>query len=486
MIIPGILFSQIKEILTMKSFYMGVDVSKGYADFVIIDSQKRPVIKNFQLDDTFDGHNNLYDILSRFLKDNQAILYAAVESTGGYENNWYKTLLGFQTSLNIQTARLNPSGVAYNSKADLKRNKTDKISAQSVAEYLITHSEKVIYQKEDHLTGLKKQWGFIKMLSKQCTQLLNQLESLLYTANPEILVYCKDGVTAWVLKLLLKYPTAEKLKKANVTTIAKIPYVTLNRAQKLRSNAKKSVASDFDPITAQLISTTVTQIIHLKKIITEQKVMMADQCKEIPDIKLLETFIGIGISSAVGLFIEIGDIARFKSAKKLSSFWGLHPVYKQSGDGSGAFKMSKQGRKNPRKILFTVTLTAINNNPVISELYQYHKQQGRSGMDAIGICMHKIVRIIFGMLKNNTPFDPEIDKANRKRSLQDMTSAPKKTINRRFQEYDFKAPVSRRQCKKRLEQVPSHSIITNTKRGIGQPVPLKDILTDMLEKINKT
>lgn len=74
----------------MKSFYMGVDVSKGYADFVIIDSQKRPVIKNFQLDDTFDGHNNLYDILSRFLKDNQAILYAAVESTGGYENNCIK------------------------------------------------------------------------------------------------------------------------------------------------------------------------------------------------------------------------------------------------------------------------------------------------------------------------------------------------------------------------------------------------------------
>jgi len=40
---------------------------------------------------------------------------------------------------------------------NLKRNKTDKISAQSVAEYLISHPEKTIYQQEDSLAGLRKQ-----------------------------------------------------------------------------------------------------------------------------------------------------------------------------------------------------------------------------------------------------------------------------------------------------------------------------------------
>jgi len=31
------------------------------------------------------------------------------------------------------------------------------------------------------------------MLTKQSTQLLHQLESLVYNANPEILIYCKDN-----------------------------------------------------------------------------------------------------------------------------------------------------------------------------------------------------------------------------------------------------------------------------------------------------
>jgi len=228
----------------MKSFYLGIDVSKGYADFVIVNQQKQPIVKNFQLDDTFDGHSRLHEIVSRFLTDHpQSVMCAAVESTGGYENNWYNTLIRQQASLNIKTARLNPLAVMHNSKADLKKNTTDKISAQNIAEYLIAHPEKIVYQQQDQLANLRKQWGFIQMLTKQCTQLVNQLHSLLYTANPELLNYCRDGMPAWVLKLLLKYPTAAKLKKARDKTVAKIPYVSLTRAKQLIVAAKHSVAS---------------------------------------------------------------------------------------------------------------------------------------------------------------------------------------------------------------------------------------------------
>ena len=157
----------------------------------------------------------LYDRLINFFEAHpNSELCAAVESTGGYENNWHNTLRKFQSSLNIKTARLNPAGVSKNSKASMKRVITDKMSAQGVAEYLITHPEKVMYQQQDYWASLRKQWSFVKMLTKQSSQLLNQLEPLLYSANPEILKYCQDGVPAWVLKLLKQYPTAAKLARA--------------------------------------------------------------------------------------------------------------------------------------------------------------------------------------------------------------------------------------------------------------------------------
>ena len=45
----------------------------------------------------------------------------------------------------------------------------------------------------------------------------------------------------------------------------------------------------------------------------------------------------------VGLLIEIQTVKRFASVKKLASFFGIHPVYKISGDGIGDGVISTSG-----------------------------------------------------------------------------------------------------------------------------------------------
>ena len=458
----------------MNDYFLGIDASKGYSDFVMLDGKKQPVIENFQLDDTFEGHARLYERLYCFHQDYpQATIYVAVESTGGYENNWFQALLKFQGSLPTKTAHLNPLGVNYNHKADLKRNVTDKISAQNVAEYMIAHPEKVSYQHQDSLASLRKQWGFITMLIKQSTQLLNQLESLVYNANPEILMYCKDGTPQWVLKLLTRYPTALRLSKAKAKSVARIPYVSKERAQRLVATAKKSVASADDEVTEQLIVATVKQIIDLNNTIKAQTKILTDKCA-VPEVELLKTFIGISDYSAVGLMLDIQSVQRFLSSKKIASFFGIHPAYKKSGDGSWKYRMSKKGRKEPRRILFMVAMSAIKSNPLIRSIYQQAVERGMIKKAAVGLCMHKILRIIYGMLKHNKPFDPEIDRKNRqKKPLRQRTVRQDK--DRRYQDFDSKAPISRRQKMKREERKQSQNV-NNVEYGINEAsVPVTEL-----------
>jgi transposase len=448
----------------MNQYFLGIDASKGYSDFVMLNAKKQPIIENFQLDDTFEGHSRLYEFLRRFNQDYaQATIYAAVESTGGYENNWFQSLLAFQGSLPIKTAHLNPLGVSHNSKADLKRNITDKISAQNVAEYMIAHPEKVSYQHQDTLASLRKQWGFITMLTKQSTQLFNQLESLVYNANPEILIYCKDGTPQWVLKLLTRYPTALRLSKAKVKSLARIPYVTTERAKQLVATAKKSVASASDKVTEQLIVATVKQIAHQKNIIKTQTEILANEC-DVPEVQLLKTFVGISDYSAIGLMLQIQSVSRFSTSKKLSSFFGIHPEYKKSGDGIYKFRMSKKGRKEGRRILFIVAMSAIQSNPLIRDVYQQAVERGMEKMAAMGLCMHKILRIVYGMLKHNKAFNPQIDLKNRQKKLprQNKVGQDKE---RRYQDFDSNAPISRRQKMKRKERKQSQNV-DNVECGI--------------------
>lgn len=433
-----------------KHFYLGIDVSKGYADFCLINQNKSVEQKSFQLDDTFDGHNQLFRFLSDFFaKYPDAKLFAAVESTGGYENNWYNCLHKYSTQFNIYVARVNPYGVNYSSKATLERIITDKQSAKNIATYMISHPEKVCYSKTDYYSAQRKLVSVINMITKQIVQLLNELESIVYNANPEMLNYFRNGVNQWTLKVLKSYPTAKHLARARVSALSKLPHVDEIRANELIETAKTSVASATDECTAETVKLLVNQIVSLKKLKAKQLKYLEKTCN-IPEVKLLTSFNGISTHSAVGLMLEIVSVTRFSSAKKLACFFGVHPVFKQSGDGLSGYKMSKRGRKEPRRLLFNIARFAIVHNPLIKEIYASYLQRGMCKMSAIGALMHKILRIIFGMLKNNTAFDPDIDRRYRNRKLvQDKNNSKAKKDEQRL--LNEKAPISRRNYKKRKE-----------------------------------
>ena len=59
--------------------FMGIDVSKGYADFIILNQHKKITEPNFQLDDTYNGHAELYELIyALFEKHPDLLLTAAV------------------------------------------------------------------------------------------------------------------------------------------------------------------------------------------------------------------------------------------------------------------------------------------------------------------------------------------------------------------------------------------------------------------------
>jgi len=454
----------------MYAYYLGGDVSKGYSDFQFIDEKKQKVGASFQLDDAHTGHAILYAYLERFLKEHpDAQLYIALESTGGYERNWYASLVKFQNSLPIHVAILNPAKVKSNNDVGHKVT-TDAISAFGVAAYMVAHPEKINFESQDYFTSPKRHWKFLNMLTRQKTRLFNLLESELYLVFPDILAFCKDGYPQWVRTLLKLYPTAKRLSRARVSKVAQIPYVSEQRAIELIQAAKESVACIADELAEELVRSLVVQIQQLEQQINTHTELLKRKL-DMPKVELFKTFIGIGDYSAIGLMIEIQNIHRFKRSQNLASYFGVHPVFRQSGDSKSGCKMSKRGRKEPRRLLFMIAFSASTSNPVIRQHYQMHLAKGMSRMAALGACMHKITRIIFGMLKNNTSFDPAIDQMNRQRNKAGEKKQLSAAQIARLKDYDTTAPISRRQNKKRKEQERLSQKANGIMNGIGCSAP---------------
>lgn len=454
----------------MSNYYLGIDVSKGYADFILLNDQKQPLDDGIQFDDTRAGHHKLLVYLNEFLGHHpDGVIYAALESTGGYENNWYHCFASLAERMPLFIARLNPFRVKSNSQAGARHNKTDAISARDIAEYQIAHPEKIRYNEDQSYSSLRRQWNFIQLNLKQHGQLTNHLESLLYTSMPEVLTLTRQGIPRWLLTVLKKYPTYETLRAGGVEKLCQIPFVPAKKARRLIALVEKGIGRS-DPISGQIIATLAEQILTLDRRIKQHKKLLEKNYSEARrEIELLLTFKGIGVYSAVGLLLNIISIQRFPTVKQLAAYFGLHPVYKQSGDGSWGFHMSKQGRAEPRAILYMVSWSACQHNPIIKDLYTHCLKKGMPPQAALGVCMHKIVRIIYGMLKNNTPFDPQIDRQNREKN-QIQNQPPRPDKKRRLQPFDEQAPISRRQFKKRKEQTLSQDekLVTC---GIREPVP---------------
>lgn len=450
--------------------FLGIDVSKGYADFLLLDVNKNVLEESFQLDDNKAGREQLSELIDHWFSQGLQELFCGVESTGGYENNWYRFLRENNSDNKVKVTRLNPRGVKSIGEASLKRTITDAVSAENIAVYLISFPEKIIYSNSEY-EGLQEYkegrqlLKFKKMVIKQKVQLDNQLEKLLYQHFSEVVVYCRHGIPEWLLRLLIRYPSAKQVKRAGEKMLPRIKGISYNKALIL-----KSKASDSDQnLSAEIkfiISETAKELLHKRELIKKLEKRIVEKYQDDEQVKLLQTISGIGLASAVTIILEIEDIERFSSAKKLSAFFGVHPTFKQSGDGTWGIKMSKQGRAEIRGALYMSCLSVLKYDGYLRKIYDRFKEEGMNHFQAMGVLMHKMLRIIYGVLKNQTAYDPAIDRENIAKAEQNRKEAKKKEVeleqrklqrSKRYKRQNKDAPISRRAAQKRKKQEMSQS-----------------------------
>ena len=91
---------------------------------------------------------------------------------------------------------------------------------------------------------------------------------------------------------------------------------------------------------------------------------------------------------------------------KLVAYAGLYPKSRQSGDSKSDGRMSKRGSPYLRRAVWLAATVAAFKDPAISVFYQKKRAEGKDHLTAIGHVCHKMLAIIFAVLRDNKPYVP--------------------------------------------------------------------------------
>lgn len=175
-------------------------------------------------------------------------------------------------------------------------------------------------------------------------------------------------------------------------------------------NRLHALEHSYKPIDAS-ITRLRQQIELLKRQITQIEQELRDLLDEDPDLKErvtnTATIQGIGITTILTILAETNGFALARSAQQVLSYAGLDIVENQSGLSRGTSRISKRGNARIRRALYVPAMAAIRFNRQLKAFFdRLVTRKGGKKMPALIAVARKLLRLIFTLFRNNTPYDP--------------------------------------------------------------------------------
>lgn len=228
----------------MSNLFVGIDVSKDYSSAQGLDREGRRLFYiEFSMDG--EGFSRLSSMLSTHCGDVSRVT-VGMESTGCYHIN----LFAFLSSKGFVPAVINPLLITNFARLSLRKTKTDKKDALTIAQFLLAHREelfRIAYSQNDQ--DFKDLAREREALAVMIAGLKNDTRRILQLTFPELEHHCKL-FTETMLRFLSKFPSARVIRMAKLKEISKtLIHVKGKRkrvfisSQEIIKLAKTSVAS---------------------------------------------------------------------------------------------------------------------------------------------------------------------------------------------------------------------------------------------------
>lgn len=382
---------------------VGIDVAKDKHDCFILSSAGEVLADVFTIANNREGFETLLQKIHACPQDK---IKVGLEATGHYSYN----ILRFLMDNGLDSVVINPLQTnLYRKSLSLRRTKTDRIDARTIATMLMSDVDLKSYTDTSyHNEELKSltRYRFDKVQERaKLKQSVSRLVTILF---PELEKLVSSLHTATVYTLLEEFPSAKQIAECHLTHLkALLNEVSKGRydrekAVEIRDAARYSIGSAM-PAKSLELQHTLRLIRELDSEIEEIEAAIDSIMEKFH--APITTIPGVGIRMGAMILAEVGDFSNFDSPDKILAYAGLSPSTYQSGKMDNCYAhMEKRGSRYLRYAIFNATKYVCIWDPTFAAYLAKKRAEGKHYNVAMSHAAKKLVRLIYAMQKSGEAY----------------------------------------------------------------------------------
>jgi transposase len=404
-----------KKLASVKpgTLFVGVDLALDRNVAVVL-TEHAEQLGRFGFPNERDGYDYFYRRLEAIQEHQQApAVLVGMEPT-----NYFWKLL----AADIEQHRpqygyrlVNPYTVKKSREGDqLDRSKDDNRDAFTIGDLMRTGKHTETRLLHGAYAELRQYVTLYTRLQRDVRRQKNLIHNIAGQLFPELSRVFKDLTSLTALAMLRSHAAATAVQE--ITQEAFISSVRADfrgqrmqvaKLRRVHIMAKRSVGLTDGVKALQLaLRLHIEALEALRQQLETVCQALTDTFLALPESKYLLSIHGLGVITAATILSEIGDPSHYTKASQLVKLAGTQPVPNTSGRKSRSqTPMSHKGRPRLRTALFFAVMRLVQMDEAFAHKYQHLQEREKNPltkMQALGVLMNKLLRILWALMQNRT------------------------------------------------------------------------------------
>jgi len=400
----------------MVKVFVGHDWAEAHHDVHVEDEQGRQLARA-RLPEGVEGVARFHALLAEHVGDPADVVIATETDRGLF--------VGALVAAGYRVLAVNPFSTSrYRERYSSSGAKSDAGDARVLAELarLDGHNHRAVAGDSELAEAVKVIARAHQSMIWARQRQLNQLRSTLREFYPGALNAFDPLGSTDALAVLAIAPTPTLGKGLSRSKIA----AALRRGGRQRrideraieiQTALRAPQLEAPALIADAMGATVRALVAVVGAMTTQidglEVQLAEHFERHPDAKIIRSLPGLGMMLGARVLGEFGDDPnRYSDAKSRKNYAGTSPITKASGTRRTVLARYARNRRLA-DAAYMWAFSAINASPGARVFYDQHRAAGDTHHRALRALANRLVGILHGCLRHNTPYDEHTAWAHR-------------------------------------------------------------------------